>query len=238
MKFEKTYFYEDSTLKNLSLENQTFLLNRTSAARKKLIGKSPYVRLKNLSEDLQTYIVSLPGFVVVEAYKEGDQYVSLDGTVITDYLFARPALPAPSESFNNGETIFFDVNMRSGLRMRDVILEGQKPASEILAAKSKEAINSSFKVFAVKVGNIADDRISRMYSEASSNPSIAGLANRTHETFESEAQIQKLERSVGFSEVLTVARPKQEQGFILVGVVEGTGETFEIFTLNNYSFDR
>ena len=226
----------DSTLKNLSLENQTFLLNRTSAARKKLIGKSPYVRLKNLSEDLQTYIVSLPGFVVVEAYKEGDQYVSLDGTVITDYLFARPALPAPSESFNNGETIFFDVNMRSGLRMRDVILEGQKPASEILASKSKEAINSSFKVFAVKVGNIADDRISRMYSEASSNPSIAGLANRTHETFESEAQIQKLERSVGFSEVLTVARPKQEQGFILVGVVEGTGETFEIFTLNNYSF--
>jgi len=226
----------DNTIKQLSPENLTFLLNRTTAARTKLIGKSPYIRLKNLSEDLQTYIVSLPGFLVVEAVKIDGQYVSLNGDIITDYLFARPALPAPSETFNRGETIFYDVNMRSGLRIRDMILDGQKPASEILAAKSKEAINSAFRVFAIKVGDIADDRISRIYSEASSNPSLAGLANRTHETFENEAQIQKLEKSVGFTEVLTVARPKQDQGFILVGVVEGTGETFEIFTLNNYSF--
>jgi len=226
----------ENTIKQLSPENQTFLLNRTTAARTKLIGKSPYIRLQNLSEDLQTYIVSLPGFIVVEAVKQDGQFISLSGEVITDYLFARPALPTPSETFNRGETIFYDVNMRSGLRIRDIILEGQKPASEVLASKSKEAVNSAFKVFAVKVGNIADNRISRIYSEASSNPSLAGLANRTYETFENEAQIQKLEKSVGFTEVLTVARPKQDQGFILVGVVEGTGETFEIFTLNNYSF--
>jgi hypothetical protein len=211
----------------------------------KLSKTSEYVpisAIKDLAEvSLNNMIVTLTNKEMLEGYQQDDKvFVFLpDGTVEEmdkRYIKSiKPALPTYSNDIGNGLSYFTNEQLDSSLEMRP----SANGYAERNAFKSRlESManpQGQVSIHAVRLG-AADRRVERMQQLSKSDPNYVQLANRTHETYETESQISKL-KSGPNEVILSVARPTSEdQDIAITGVLSETGDIFNIYSTDNYTF--
>jgi len=229
--------YTEDTAYNASMRKYL------GAALADLLQNTGYINLNELpaETELNNVLISLNNRELVEGFiqdgilymiDETGETVALSKEDIRNYKAGRPA---PFESNSSEERVPVTM-LHSAMKIQAAFEEDRERLKNELAAMENPM--SRVKIHAVRPG-IAAARMERIQELAASNPEMAGLANRKHETFESTGQINFLKNTPG-GVVLSVARPSQEeQKFQLIGEItmeDGKNILFNLWTLDNYVF--
>jgi len=214
-----------------------------SEALDELLQTTNYVDINDLpiEAQLNNVLISLNNRELVEGFIEDGvlymiddkgEMIALSKEDIRNYKAGRP-LPFDS---NSAEERVSPTMLYSAMKIQAAFGEDADKLRAEMA--TMENPMSRIRIHAVRPG-IAQARMERIQELASTNPEMAGLANRKHETFESTGQISYLKNTPG-GVVLSVARPNQEENkFQLVGELlmeDGQNILFNLWTLDNYVF--
>lgn len=201
-----------------------------------LLFNTSYVPLSSVKTDAQLdrQIVYLTSGKVHEGFaKEGDIYIiSDDGslqrvdksevTQIKDGNYT-------SEFFSNaqGQQKIHESTFTSSFTI--VSVDPGKQRDVMDALNTMADIHNGISIKAVKIDPAMSDRVQRIQA---SKPE---LSKRTLETFETKAQQQLLQENN--TTVMSVARPTaEEHQVVLIGTIKATGDTFYMYTFDNYAF--
>jgi hypothetical protein len=259
----KNYF---ATHSFANLEERTQLLEQLSAALRQqildsqmpqdnkdglesLIGdmfasldkRSDFIPITEIAQEaqLRNVLVTLANGEMVEAISENEvlYMISNDGSLeaLSEDQIVSVKQSRPTDTFqgNSSEHIFYEDTILSSLRVKPV---NPEDTAEILKALNHPQPLSMVRIHAVKVSSVGDQRVERIQNLAQSDPAMAKLANRQHETFENKAQTAYL-LSESNGKVVTLSRPKaSEQSFVLVGSIIGTDKKFYLYSNDNLTF--
>ena len=201
---------------------------------------SKYIPLSSVQEQigLDNYLLYLKNNTMVEATLIDGQFFKVTSDNLLekinpeDIQFKKAARPGDMSESNGGEHIFTEDFFLSGLTIDSAT---QAEYNDVIKELNElSSPSSAIRIYAVKLGGTADQRVKRIQDLAMEDPEKYGtLGNRQHETFESQSQIRKL-RAEPNAKVLTVSRPKSsEQAFALVGKLN-SGKTFFLYSMDNY----
>lgn len=208
-----------------------------------LLQTTNYIDINELPSEveLNNVLISLNNRELVEGFiqdgvlymiDETGEVVALSQEDIRNYKAGRP-MPFDSNSY---EERVSPTMLYSAMKIQAAFAEDAEKLRAEMAAMENPM--SRVRIHAVRPG-IAEARMQRIQEYAGSNPEMAGLANRKHETFESSGQISFLKNTPG-GVVLSVARPNaEEHKFQLIGEMlmeDGKNILFNLWTLDNYVF--
>jgi len=218
------------------MHDVTPLIEIIQDTRSILLNKSQYIPLSQF-DILKTKILWLKNGQKVEAYydPETNTYEAVNGEPMDSPIkYEKDALNRPSGRNNTIEKVFEIAEIEGGYSFSPMG-KGYNAESVILE-KGESVANSGIKIIVNQVGIVSDARVARIQSLAKGEN--ASLANRMHETFESEAQIQYLMASNEHREIVTFSRPKHGSPGIIGIVVdkEGVEHVFNLFDLENLTF--
>jgi hypothetical protein len=259
----KNYF---ATHSFANLEERTQLLEQLSAALRQqiidsqmpqdnkdglesLIGdmfasldkRSDFIPITEIAQEaqLRNMLVTLANGEMVEAISENEvlYMISNDGSLeaLSEDQIVNFKQSRPTDTFqgNSSEHIFYEDTILSSLRVKPV---NPEDTAEIFKALNHPQPLTMVRIHAVKVSSVGDQRVERIQNLAQSDPAMAKLANRQHETFENKAQTEYL-LSESTGKVVTLSRPKaSEQSFVLVGNIIGTDKKFYLYSNDNLTF--
>ena len=259
----KNYF---ATHSFANLEERTQLLEQLSAALRQqildsqmpqdnkdglesLIGdmfasldkRSDFIPITEIAQEaqLRNMLVTLANGEMVEAISENEvlYMISNDGSLEAlskdQIVSVKQSRPTDTFQGNSSEHIFYEDTILSSLRVKPV---NPEDTAEILEALNHPQPLTMVRIHAVKVSSVGDQRVERIQNLAQSDPAMAKLANRQHETFENKAQTEYL-LSESTGKVVTLSRPKaSEQSFVIVGNIIGTDKKFYLYSNDNLTF--
>lgn len=194
---------------------------------------------------LDNYLVLLTNGNLIEAvidYTAGDTTTlkkrnpdgTLEAIASETILWQKPSRLVNVAYGNTGEHVFRTDELTSGLTFR-----AADPSQQAVLEKSLSqisAVRASVRFHAIQMSGVGDERVARMKDLADREDQYEGLANRNHETFENQAQVQKLKSSPD-AKVITVSRPKaSERSFAIMGEIIGTGQLFYVYSNDNLVF--
>ena len=228
------------TIENTTVSNKSFLLNKIDLKLSQRLKKSNYIPLSEVVEsaNLDTLLANLSDGSIVEGQQTPDGFVIIDSTgnevVLPESAIVgtpKEAIPQGNSVSNTGKFIFQPGQLISGFKA--VPFDRASGNSVYHATRVTGNLQNMVRVHAVRVSDMADQRVQRIQAVAENNPELADLKNRTLETFENREQVRKLQSGAN-QEVLTVSRPlASDQSFAFIGEVIETGEKFVIYGPTN-----
>lgn len=222
--------------------HKDFLKKQVDAALGSLRKSSSFIPLTDISDiaELNNVLVTLTNGQMVEAVRKDEKFMRIteENTLVPidpdTIVSAKDARVSDTSKSNSGQQVFSEDSLMSSFSIKAIDASEQFAIERKLASMPNP--QAGVKIHAVKISDIGDRRVERIREIAQNNPKYAGLANRSHETFENSTQVEAL-KSSPTSKILTVSRPKaSEQSFVLVGEIMGTGEKFYIYSTDNFVF--
>ena len=225
-----------------SQEHKDFLLGIVSAELEGLSRTSDFIPLSEIADmaNLRNFLVTLNSGQMVETiFEKGEHYVvQRDGSleIIPSSTIASAKEARMTDRFkgNAGEFIFTEDSLLSNFTIKGVIAD----QTDTILQKLDEMPfpMSGIRISAMRIGEVAENRLNRIKQVAQNNPTLSSLERRNHETFETQTQVQYLE-STSKGKIVTLSRPSAEnQVFVLVGEIIGTGEKFYMYANENLAF--
>lgn len=223
-------------------EHKEFLLNIVSAELEGLSRTSDFIPLSQIADmaNLKNFLVTLTSGQMVETiFEEGNHYVvqrdgSLEVVPASNIASAKEARMTDRFKGNAGEFVFTEDSLLSNFTIKGVIPD----QTDTILQKLDEMPfpMSGIRISAMRIGEVAETRLNRIKQVAQNTPSLSSLERRNHETFETQAQVQYLQ-STSKGKIVTLSRPSADnQVFVLVGEIIGTGEKFYMYANENLAF--
>ena len=225
-----------------SQEHKDFLLDIISTELEGLSRTSDFTPLSEIAEmaNLRNFLVTLASGQMVETvFENGNHYIvqrdgSLEIIAESNIASAKEARMTDRFKGNAGEFVFTEDSLLSNFIIKGVIADQTDTILQKLDQMPFPM--SGIRVSAMRIGEVAENRLNRIKQVAQNNPAFSSLEKRNHETFETQAQVQYLQ-STSKGKIVTLSRPSSNnQVFVLVGEIIGTGEKFYMYANENLAF--
>lgn len=228
-------FQESEAVKEL-------LSAQVDATANSLRKNSEYISLSAIADtaQLNNVLVTLANGQKVEAIRQDGKFFrimpdqSLQAIEESDVASAIDTRLVDTSVSNAGEQVFFEDTLLSSFTIKAL-----NPEENFVVQRKLESMSSpmsGIRITAVKNSDIATQKLERIQNAASGEYALRALQNRKHYTYENDAQ-QKFLQSTPNGKVLTVSMPtREQQNWVMVGEIIGTGEKFYIYPVDNYVF--
>lgn len=210
----------------------------------RIITNTNYIDLNTIGElnkEEELLVFLKDGSLVEAVEQEGKSFVydsntGVVGDMIPDDFIAttkklRNEVSKP-ESLSGGEVSIHALSLLSGFQVRPV--DPSELGALHTALNEVSPDSGAITVSAVRLSDIGDRRVAKMHTLATEAPKFSKLANRKHETFENEYQIEKL-KNHSDAKIITVRRPNTDDEVVFIGSIAGTDHKFYLYNLDNYT---